>query len=489
VRERTQERTEEATQAALARRAIRGGVALGTRQVLVQGANLLGFVVLARLLGPAELGTVVMALFAQGALTSVASLGLGTSLVRLPREPDAGDLRAVLATQHLVAIPLALACWLVAPTAVALTLSSPGAVVALRAVALAVVLVPLQTVPLACLERRLDFAHVARVEAVQALAYNGVGVLLVWAGAGVPGVAIALLVRALAGALLATLAAPWPIGWRVDLARVRPLLRFGIPLQAASWMSIVKDGLSPVLVGLTAGAAAVGLIEWAQALATYATVALMILQRVYVPAFARVQGEPGELGRLVGHAVLAANAVAAPIAVVTLVLFEPIVDLVFGARWHAARELFYWLWCANLVVPTVTPLVGLLTAAGRSRAVLALSAAWMGGTWLLGAPLVLALGARGFGIANLLVQASAFWVVRLAREHVRVALLPRVLPPWSCAAATGIATLLVVRAWPPSSIVALASLAAASLALYALVLGLVLPREVRVAWAALREAP
>lgn len=480
---------QEATRHALARRAIRGGVALGTRQVVVQGANLLGFVVLARLLGPGELGTVVVALFAQGALTSVALLGLHTSLIRLPREPDAGDLRAVLATQHLVAIPLALACWLVAPTVVALLLAPPGDAIALRAAALAVVLGPLSAVPLACLERRLDFARVARVEVAQALAYNTVAVVLVWAGAGVPGVAVALVLRAAVGALLATRAAPGSIGWRLDVARVRPLLRFGVPLQAVGWMSLVKDALSPVLVGLTAGAAAVGLVEWAQALATYATVALMILQRVYVPAFARVQHAPGELGRLVGHAVLAANAVAAPIAVVTLVLFDPIVALVFGARWEQGRELFSWLWCANLVVPTVTPLVGLLTAVGRSRAVLALSATWTGGTWLLGAPLVLALGPRGYGIANLLVQASAIWVLRLARAHVSVPLLPRVLPPWTCAAATGVATLAVARTWPPGSLASLAALAVASLALYALLLGLLLPREARLAWAAVRGTP
>lgn len=474
---------------AIARRAVRGGLALGTRQVLVQGANLLGFVVLARLLGPAELGTVVIALFVQTAVTSLASLGLGTSLVRLPDEPDDDDARAVLATQHLVAIPLAVACWLAAPAVAAVALRPPGDAVVLRAVAIAVALLPLQTVPLARLERRLDFARVAHVEVGQALAYNGVAVALVWAGAGLRGVASALVARALAGALLATRAAPWRIGWRLDATRVRPLLRFGVPLQAVAWMSVVKDGLSPMLVGLTAGAAAVGLIEWAQALATYATVALMVLQRVYVPAFARVQHDQAALGRLVGHAVLAANAVAAPIAVVTLVLFAPLVDLVFGVRWHAARELFYWLWCANLVVPTVTPLVGLLTAVGRSRVVLALSASWMAGTWLFGAPLVLALGPLGFGIANLLVQASAIWVVRLAREHVAVPLLPRVLPPWTCAAAVGLATLAVARLWPPRSIVTLGLLAAAALAVYVLALVTVLPRETRLAWAALRGAP
>ena len=472
----------------IAGRALRGGAALGVRQLVVQGANVLGIVALARLLPPDGFGMVAIAAFVQSGLSSVAALGLGTSLVRLPEEPAAEDLRAVLAAQHLLAVPLALCCWMLAPVLMPLLLPSGGDAFLLRAVAVAVVLQPLQAVPFARLERRLDFARLASVEIAQSLAYNVAAVALVAAGAGLRGVAVAIVLRAVAGAALATLLEPWRVGWRIDVGRLRPLLRFGVPLQATTWISLVKDGLTPLLLGLTAGAAAVGLVDWAQTLATYPVIALMILQRVYVPAFARAQREPAVLARLVGHAVQAANAVAAPIAVLTLVLIGPITDLVFGERWQAARELFYWLWCANLFVPTVTPLVGLLTAVGRSRTVLALSLAWMAGTWLAGAPLVLLLGARGFGIANLAVQATVVWVVRLAREETDVALLPRILPPWLCAAAVGAVTLLVARAWPPASLPALAALVASALGLYALALAVALPRETRLAWAALRGA-
>jgi O-antigen/teichoic acid export membrane protein len=470
-------------------RALRGGAALGVRQLVVQGANVLGMIALARLLPPAEFGTIAIALFVQNVLSSVAALGLGTSLVRLPSEPDRDDLRTVLGAQHLLALPLALACWIAAPAVLPMLERPAGDAILLRAAAIVVVLIPLQMVPFARLERHLDFARLASIEIVQALAYNVVAVTLVATGAGVSGVACAMVLRALAGALLGSLLAPWPMGWRIDRARLRPLLRFGVPLQATVWISLVKDGLTPVILGLTAGAAAVGLVDWAQMLATYPTLALMILQRVYVPAFARAQHDRRDLDRLVGHAVSAANAIAAPLAVLTLVLIGPITDLVFGARWQAARELFYWLWCANLFVPTVTPLVGLLTATGRSRAVLALSLSWMAGTWIAGAPLVLLLGARGYGIANLAVQVTIVWVVRLARAETSVALLPRVLPPWLCAIAVGVATFFVARAWPPGSLPALAAIVAVAGLTYALALAATLPRETRLAWDALRGTP
>ncbi|MFN8601053.1 MAG: oligosaccharide flippase family protein [Candidatus Binatia bacterium] len=472
----------------IAGRALRGGAVLGVRQLVVQGANVLGIVALARLLSPDDFGLIAIATFVSGALSSVAALGLGTSLVRLPDEPVDDDLRVVLAAQHAVAVPLALGLWLLAPVITQILLRPDGETLLLRAVAIAVVLVPLQTVPFARLERRLDFARLASVEIVQALAFNVVAIAVTAAGGGTAGVALAIVLRALAGAVLATLLEPWRVGWKIDVERLRPLLRFGVPLQATTWISLVKDSLTPILLGATAGAAAVGLVDWAQMLATYPVIALMILQRVYVPAFARAQHDRAELGRLVGHAVQAANAVAAPIAVLTLVLVGPITDLVFGARWQAARELFYWLWCANLFVPTVTPLVGLLTATGRSRSVLALSLSWMAGTWLAGAPLVLWLGARGFAVANLAVQATVVWVVRLAREEVDVALLPRVLPPWLCAGAAGTLAFAAMRAWPPASLPALAAIVIVAGGLYVAALALVLPRETRLAWAALRGA-
>jgi len=470
----------------IASRALRGGFFLGVRQVLVHGANLLGVVALARMLSPAEFGTVVIALFLLGALASVSALGLGTSLVQRSAAPSALDERVVLTAQQLVAIVLAVALWVVAPY-LTLQLVRPGVEAELfRAVALATLLFPLQTVPVARLERQLRFGRLALIEVVQALAYNLVAVLLVWWGAGTRAVAAALLVRALLAALLAQLASPWRIGFAFEATRLRALARFGIPFQAATWVSLVKDSLTPILLGATAGAAAVGFVDWAQTIATYPTLALMILQRLYVPAFARVQDRPQELTRLVERAIQATNAIAAPIAVVTLVLIGPIIELVFGARWRGAQELFYWLWCANLVVPTVTPLLGLLNALGRARAVLGLAVVWMLATWLLGAPLILWLGPVGFGIANLVVQASGFWAIALARQRVRFTVLANVLPSWACAAVVGLLTLLAARRWPPESLLHLGALGALALLAYTVALACVLRAETRRVWAALR---
>jgi O-antigen/teichoic acid export membrane protein len=471
---------------AIARRALRGGLFLGVRQVLVHGANLFGIVALARMLSPAEYGSVTIALFVQSILVSVCALGLGVSLVRQQEEPTLLEERSVLGAQQLVAVLLAVALWALAPWLTRLYGRPVEEVALFRAVALTALLFPLQTVPVARLERHLRFGRLAVVEVVQAVAFNLIAVLLVWRGAGTRAVAVAVLVRALLAALLAQAVSPWPVGVALAGTRLRSLLRFGVPFQAATWVSLIKDSLTPILLGITAGAAAVGLVDWAQTIATYPTVALMILQRIYVPAFARVQDRPQELGRLVDRAIQAANAIAAPIAVVSLVLIGPVIHLGFSARWRPAQGLFYWLWCANLVVPTVTPLLGLLNALGRSRAVLALSVLWMVATWLLGAPLILWLGPVGFGIANVAVQLTSYLAITLARERVRFAVLANVAPSWACAGVVGLATLLIAHRWPPASLPHVAALGGLALSVYAVLLTCVQPDLVLRAWAALK---
>ena len=73
----------------IVRRAVRGSVALGIRQSGVLGLNLMGSVILARLLTPGEFGVYAVVLFARSFLAAFADGGLGAGLIRQPDEPGA----------------------------------------------------------------------------------------------------------------------------------------------------------------------------------------------------------------------------------------------------------------------------------------------------------------------------------------------------------------------------------------------------------------
>jgi O-antigen/teichoic acid export membrane protein len=200
--------------------------------------------------------------------------------------------------------------------------------------------------------------------------------------------------------------------------------------------------------------------------AAYAVLALMAFQRLYLPFFARLQADRKALGAVVERVVWATNAICAPLSILTLALFEPFTVIVFGAKWLAAAPYFRLLWAANIFVPTVTPLLGLLSALGHSRTALLFAIIWMAGTWLFGAPLFVLYGAIGFAIANCLVQLTNIVLCYVAKTKVPFTILTTVLPAWFTAASVGAVVFLAQRLLPVNNLFVLVAYITAGLALY-----------------------
>ncbi len=475
---------EERTSTAIARDAVRGGGLLGLRQVFAQGLNLAGYALLARMLGPTEIGVLGVVLFLLAFLGTCGGAGLQASLIRLPDEPTADDYRAVFTLQQAILGTIALAAFLAAPWLAALYGRPPEEIWLFRLLGVTLFVTSFQAIPAAKLERRLDFGKVALVEVSQALVYNVVVVALVWMGLGTASFAVALLARATTGAALASVVSPWSARPLWDWRRAREFLRIGAPLQGTVVVSQLKDSITPIFIGLAAGTAAVGYVQWAQTLAAGPLWASMVLSRVYLPTFARVQREPATLARFVTAAVRATHALVAPCAVLILALIEPITTIVFGSQWLPAVPIFRILWLCNLVVPTSTALLAFLAALGDTRTSLRFALLWLVTTWALGVPLVLALGGIGYALANAGVLATNLLLFRVAQARVDVRLVPATAPIWLWATTVGVVVHVAARVFGCTSLVGLAGHLAVGGLLYVAGLALLAPRELRqvVAW-------
>ncbi|MFZ5897074.1 MAG: oligosaccharide flippase family protein [Myxococcota bacterium] len=470
---------------AVARKAVSGAASLALRQALVQVTNLLGVILLARLLSPAEFGVYALVTFAQSFLARFGDAGLGASLIRSEAEPGAREYRAVFSFQQILIGGVVVAFALAAPSVARAYGLGGEYALTLRLVALAFFFSGLRAIPTIRLERTLRFDRLAIVDTLEALAYNVTAVALAYLGFGATSFALAMLLRSLLGAVAIQLLAPAELGWTWDWPLVRKHLGFGIAFQGIGLVSLVKDSITPVLVGLTLGAADVGYINWSQTLAVYALMALSPFHRLYLPMFARVSHDSAALARFVERTIWATNAVTAPLAVTTVALFEPITRIVFGTQWLQAKPLFLLVAFANLFVPTVTPLLGLFNALGHSRLALSFAVVWMLSTWLLGAPLVLWLGAVGFALANALVQFTNFAVFERARRLVPFRIVPVVGRVWLCAFAGGAGALWLERMHPATNARGLIAYVLVSLASFACLLLLIDKGQARAALAAL----
>jgi O-antigen/teichoic acid export membrane protein len=451
----------------VAKKTVHGAFTLGIRQVLVQSTRILGGVVLARLLTPGQFGFYAIVLYLQTFLVAFGDAGLAASLIRQHDEPATADYRAIFTVQQMFVVVVTAAMWLGAPFFASRYHLGPHDAWLFRLVALSFLTTSFTVIPLVRMDRDLAFQKVAIVESAQAIAFNVLAVFFAWRGLGAYAFVWALLLGSLTATLLANWISPWRIGWHWDWPLVRAHLSFGLPYQGIQVTSLLKDSISPIFIGILLGTADVGYITWASTLAAYPVLILAILQRLYMPAFARLQHQRDQLLSLVENVILANNAVAAPLSILTLVMIVPITSMIYGQKWLVALPYFYLFWCVNLLVPSVMPSMGLLNALGKSKVPFMFAVIAMAGIWIFGGPLILLYGAIGFAIANLIVQLTAFWIFRAAQKEVPFRILPVVAPVWAIAAVSGTCLYVLCRVCPPHHILSLGLYGASGLILYA----------------------
>jgi O-antigen/teichoic acid export membrane protein len=469
------------------KRAAHASKALALRQVFVYGTNILGSVVLARLLPPNQFGYYGITLFAIAFLGIFGGTGIAANLIRMHNQPSNEDMRVVFTAQQFMVGILFVLLWITAPHLSSVYRMPDYGRWFFRMTGGALVITSFMVMPQIQMERALAFDKLAIVEVSQAIAFNLSAVLLAWKGYGALSFSAALLLRAAVGAILAHWSVPWKIGLMWHLPTLLRHLRFGIALQAGQFVSMAKDSISPLFVGMFLGAADVGYVTWASSLAAYAVWVLMPMQRLYMPFFSRLQHDRAQLCRAVSFALWMANLVAAPLTTITIALVYPITVLIFGSKWLVALPLFFLFCIGNLFSPCSTPMLGALNALGKSSQTLWISVMWMAATWLFGVPCILLFGLNGFGIAVVGVQLTNLVLYWIIWRELAVSPLSAYWPSWPIAAGIGLLLFLLQIVFPAHSVLSLSCYAVAGIIVYTSVLWFGYPAKIRAILKMLRK--
>lgn len=481
--------TEDADAHPVARQATRGAIALLIRQAVVYGVNIGGGILLARLLTPSEFGFYGLVIFALVFLNVFGGTGFAANLIRLPEIPTLQEKRAVFTAQECAIGLWFIIIWLASPyLTTAYHIQGPS-VLFFRLIGVSLFLTSLMVMPQIQLERELAFDRLAIIEVSQAVVFNGAAVLMAWRGMGILSFSMALALRAGSGAVLATIISPWKLGLEWDYQIVRRHVHFGIALQGSNIISTVKDSITPVFVGMYLGIAYVGYVTWANTLATYSVVALMPLQRLYLPFFARLQHDRGQFGRHLAHTLWFTNAIAAPLTMVTVALAHCITTLIFGSKWLYALPLFYYLIGGSVFVACSSPMLGALNALGKATTTFLVSSLWMVSTWVFGVPLTLAWGLHGFGIAMVCVSLTNVVLYLIVWRELGVNAAHAYWPSWPLAAALSGVLYIIQSHWRPSNVSQLAGYAIGTVLLYVAALWLSSPRKLAIVRRLLRPTP
>jgi O-antigen/teichoic acid export membrane protein len=416
-------------------RASAGALKLGVRNVAIRALGLVGTIILARLLKPADFGLVALGLSLQLIGNVLATGGLGAELIRRAEPPRELELRCVLGYQLLAGL-------VVATVATAIAIAVGGSTVFFVLIALSIPIATLNTPGWIVLSRDLDWNLIALSEVVGTVVFNLFAVGLVIAGLGVEAVGAAVLAQTVVTVTL--LNRRGPVGLvrpSLDPGTIGPLLRFGLAFQASSLLERGRDQAVNILTAAIGGLALLGV--WSAAYRIFLSIALVFeaLWQVSFPAMARML-EAGQDARALVEGVLRINSTAFGFPAVAVAGTAPaLVPVLFGPGFGGAVDVLPWGAAALLLTgPTITAGMSFVKARGDGRGMIE-SYVVQSVVWLASAAALIPLfGAQGVGMAMFIAAlALVASISRAARRYVEIRILAVVWAPFAAVAVGGVA--------------------------------------------------
>lgn len=404
----------------LLRRAMHGSAFLLAQRLAATALAFAGNIALARLLFPQEFGIFAATSFIVLLALTVADLGGGFALIHADEAPTRQVVGLTWVTHALWATLVAGVVWLTAPAiAGAFGLSTQGTWM-LRTHMLLVPLATLALPPTLVLERGLRYGVLSLAETLETVAFVGLAILIALAGVG----AWSLILAALGGSLLRTgllwVRNPVQIAPAWEPERLKTILGFGLRVQLGQLLVVLRDGVSPLLVGLWVGITELGYLAWAASVALAPLLVTSVSGRALFAAYARVQHDPPRLSAMVERSLRLVVTVLVPAVGFLWASGESLVRHLYGGRWQPALPAFYWF-CASAIPGGLTNiLLTFLSGAGRPGARAGVLLAWGLTYWALAGVLVPRYGFVGAAIAS---AACSLLVLALTLREAR-----RVIP-------------------------------------------------------------
>jgi PST family polysaccharide transporter len=416
-----------------------GALALSARTFVVQFIVLGGQVVLARRLDPQHFGVYAIVQFALTFLGFFGDAGLGGALVQKKSAPSDLELSSVFYLQLMIGVGVVALAFAGAPVILWIWPDlPPDAPWVLRALACNFFVTSLRALPGLLMERQMMFVRIAILDTINSVVFYLVAVVLALSDFGIWSLVGGVLVQGLVALIVAFVMRPYRPRAGFDRAVLKPLLRFGVPLQLHVLLGMALGALTPLFGGRALGAHAVGLINWAQNTSHFPLQLIHIISRISFPLYSRLQDQREELRRAIERS-LRVCAIGTMLFVAVVLATGPrLVSIVYSDKWLEAMPLLY-IYTGTITIGFFAPVAATaLEAIGKPGVVLRLSVVVTGLIWLAVPPAALWWGVQGFAAAYVLmmVLGNVAMLIIVRRFFPEVELLPQVVPATLAALAT-----------------------------------------------------
>lgn len=411
---------------------VTGVLALTSRTLVLQIISLVSQTLLTVILTPAVFGTYYIATAFIDFFNYFSDIGLAAALIQKKEEPTLKDLRTVFTVQQMLITALVV---------LGLTFSSAigsfyhldsGGIFLIRALLISFFLSSLKTIPSVLLERKLSFNLLVVPQLLESVVFNIVVIISAVNGMGVYSFAWAAVARGLVGVVTIYVISPWKIGFDMSFHELKKLLSYGLPIQANSFLALIKDNLMTLFLGRVLNLTEVGYIGWAKRTAELVLRLIMdSVIRVTFPAYSRLQEHLDVLGKAIEKSFFFLAFFIFPTTTALVLFMKPLMEIVPRyAKWEPALFSFYLFCFASLWAAFSTTAVNALNAVGKIKSTLMLMVLWTSITWICIPLLIHFIGFNGAAVTAAVIAATGVFPLVLLKKIISYDLLASLKKPF-----------------------------------------------------------
>jgi len=332
----------------------------------VTAIGLVGTLVMARLLTPADFGVYSVALSVVLIIDVVRDFGVGTYLVQERQLTP-----AVVQTVFTVSLAMSVICaglLLGITLPIAAFYAEPSIAHILPLLAMSFLLGPFSTPSIGLLRRDMQFGKLALVGLAAAAVNLLVTVMLAALGFGYMSLAWAKLASTMVTTVASIACRPVFRAFFPSFAEWRKVATFGSYASATAIINVIHDSLPQLIVGWQLGFGAVGLLGRAAAVCQIPDrLFTSVLQPVLLPSLAEQARTSGDLKRTYLRSITYMSALQWPIFLCLAMLADPAVRVLLGAQWDAAAPIVRVMALASLSLFPAYMTYPVLVAVGAVR--------------------------------------------------------------------------------------------------------------------------
>jgi len=332
-------------------------------QWLVFALNFAVSVVIARyLLPPSAIGTFSVGFAAAALVSMLQDFGLSRFLVRAEHLTD-----DILDTCTTITFCVGAGiCLIVAGLSVPVAwyYADRTLVPFMLLIGAAFLLLPFNTVPIALLQRAVDYRTIATINLAAAVANGAVSITAALAGYGALSLAFGFVAQQIARATIATWLGSRGLRLRPSFKGARPIVSFGSGTTVLAVSGAIGTRSPELIIGSALGMHAVGLYGRAAGMVEGLRVLLDGgMSSVLFSHFAQLIRAKRPLERAYLDLVACYTSIMWPAMLVLSLLAEPIVTLVYGEGWQEAAQALRWVALSDILffalpLHTEVPLLG-----------------------------------------------------------------------------------------------------------------------------------